>query len=67
MGFAFATLHWTPDTFWNSTLRELMAAYAYTIPADAINTWSPFSREERDVLDEMHAKAAQNRKLANGE
>jgi hypothetical protein len=68
MGFAFAELHWTPDTFWKSTLREVCTAYAHILPAVEINTarHKPFTAEEKQVLEDIKKKVERERTLTNG-
>jgi len=68
MGLAFAELHWSPNTFWHSTVRELMTAYAYIVPED-VNTakgFKPFTEEEREILDQMKAKVEREERLKQG-
>jgi hypothetical protein len=68
MGLAFAELHWSPSTFWSSTVRELMSGYARLIPNDPINkgTHKPFTSEEKAVLAEIKKKVERERELKNG-
>jgi len=67
MGFAYADLHWTPETFWNSTLREVCTALAHKIPTDEINTNTPFfTDEEKQILNDIKTKVERDKRLANG-
>jgi len=67
MGLAFAELHWSPDAFWASTVRELLTAYAYAYPSDEINTAKhvPFTDEEKQILKDIRTKVELDRKLKN--
>ena len=54
MEYAFAALLWSPDTFWRSTMHELLVAVngykAMNAPPEDMN--APATREEYERLKE---------------
>lgn len=66
---AYAELHWSPDTFWKSTLRELMCGWVRLLPAPAesdVNTpESFFNQEELAVFDQIKADIERDKRLKN--
>jgi hypothetical protein len=65
MGLALGELHWSAQQFWDSTVRELMTAYAYLVP-EPVNTFKPFTDEEKAVFEEIKERLAREERLANG-
>jgi Phage tail assembly chaperone protein, TAC len=68
MGIAYGELHWSTDTFWRATLRELLTAKAYITLDDSVNSPEhiPFTDEEKQLLHELKLKVERDERLRHG-